>query len=459
MKQLCSPNRYVPKCVFLSIILGLIILNSCKEEELPADRRHVYEEGSFCERTFEDTQLVEEELNQLIYPLEGSSPGLSMDALVAIGEAVGDTPLVGLGEATHGTKEHFEMKDRLFRYLVENHGFRAMGFEATWGGALYVNDYVVNGNGTAKDAIGRMQFWTWYTEEVQALVEWMRDYNLDKSDDEKVYFYGFDMQSGVEEPEWIERYLLQNQPALVQQILPNIREVLDIIAARNYQSLTNAQRNNYRSGIRAAQTIFEANSASLIASSSQSEYDLMLKAFDVLLQFEDYSRPEPDRIRDDYMAENSEWIREYLGEDTKVALWAHNGHVTKDESYPTQGQFLEASVGEAYKNIGFSFNTGKFQALDGDWRLNTENEVTEIRCNTVNEVFEALTDANFYLVMADLTSTIHAKEYFSEDRDVLSIGALYDEANPNSYYRRYNLAEAYDVIVHFEVSTSAVPLR
>ena len=38
-----------------------------------------------------------------------------------------------------------------------------------------------------------MRFWTWDTEEVLALIEWMRAWNADATT-RKVKFYGFDMQ-------------------------------------------------------------------------------------------------------------------------------------------------------------------------------------------------------------------------------------------------------------------------
>lgn len=440
------------------LLMGLFLFSSCKEDELPPDRRHIYENGGFCERTFVETAPVVTELDQILYPFTDSNPNLPSEELTALGNAVGEASLVGLGEATHGTHQFFEMKDRIFRYLVENHDFKAIGFEATWGGALYVNDYVVNGNGNSRDAIAKMQFWTWDTEEVQTLVEWMYQYNLDKPDSEKIYFYGFDMQSGIEEEFWIEQYLTEHDPELNQDIIGTIKELVDIIGSGSYGNLTDEQRDEHRMNLQDAQAQFEAKAEALIAGSSQSEYDLILKAFDVLLQYEDIFRPVPDFSRDYYMAENSEWIRDYIGGGAKVALWAHNLHVTKDGVFPSQGEFLDVSQGEEYKNIGFSFSSGTFQALNGSWQLNTANEVTEVRCNSTNELFSSLSSRNFFIVSDDIQATTHSKDYFSVDRETLDIGAVYDESSPNSYYFRMNLTEAYDVIIHFDRTTAANPL-
>lgn len=41
-----------------------------------------------------------------------------------------------MGEATHGTKEFFQLKHKIFRYLAEKHNFRIFAFEADMGEAM-----------------------------------------------------------------------------------------------------------------------------------------------------------------------------------------------------------------------------------------------------------------------------------------------------------------------------------
>ena len=66
------------------------------------------------------------ELDSLIHPLSGASPELNHDDLQPL-SYLGSSRIVGLGEATHGTKEFFQLKHRIFKYLVENHGFKIFG--------------------------------------------------------------------------------------------------------------------------------------------------------------------------------------------------------------------------------------------------------------------------------------------------------------------------------------------
>ncbi|MET9864660.1 erythromycin esterase family protein [Streptomyces sp. NPDC006386] len=50
---------------------------------------------------------------------------------------------------------------------------------------------------------------------------------------------------------------------------------------------------------------------------------------------------------------------------TKVALWAHNGHITKSRhggSVPATGQHLRTRYGDAYYALGLLFGSGSFRA-------------------------------------------------------------------------------------------------
>jgi erythromycin esterase-like protein len=59
--------------------------------------------------------------------------------------------------------------------------------------AYRLNDYVLNGKGDPAKLIGGMYFWTWNTEEVLDMVQWMRQFNA--SGKGHVEFTGFDMQT------------------------------------------------------------------------------------------------------------------------------------------------------------------------------------------------------------------------------------------------------------------------
>src|SRR5262245_44825112 len=91
---------------------------------------------------------------------------------------IGNARIVSLGEATHGTREIFQLKHRLTEFLASELGFSIFAIEANIPEAYRVNDYVLYGKGDPRELLRGMYFWTWNTEEVLAMIEWMRRFNL-----------------------------------------------------------------------------------------------------------------------------------------------------------------------------------------------------------------------------------------------------------------------------------------
>ena len=106
---------------------------------------------------------------------------------------VGDARIVSLGEATHGSREFFQLKHRMLEFLATEKGFTVFSIEANMPEAYRLNDYVLNGKGDPAQLIQGMYFWTWSTEEVLDMVRWMREFN--KSGKGRLQFTGFDMQT------------------------------------------------------------------------------------------------------------------------------------------------------------------------------------------------------------------------------------------------------------------------
>lgn len=106
---------------------------------------------------------------------------------------IGKARIVSLGEATHGSREFFQLKHRMLEFLATEMGFTIFSIEANMPEAYRLNDYVLNGNGDPVKLIKGLYFWTWDTQEVLDMVLWMREFN--KSGKGRVQFTGFDMQT------------------------------------------------------------------------------------------------------------------------------------------------------------------------------------------------------------------------------------------------------------------------
>ncbi|MEM6317238.1 MAG: erythromycin esterase family protein [Bacteroidota bacterium] len=451
-----TPRLTFREAIWLLFLLPLI--NACQKDCSDPATCHTYQDN-ICEEAKTENVPVVSALETKIYPLSGSAPNLPSQELAGLDAIFEKAYFVGLGEATHGTLEFFEMKDRLFRYLVEKHGYKAIGFEATWGGALHVNRYVVDGIGTARDAVSKLQFWTWRTEEVVTLVEWMHDYNLDKSEEDKIYFYGFDVQSGSEEVLLIEDYLNRNAPNLTAEVVPKIEGLVETVGRdwQSYRALPASQKEGFRTGIAEAETTFVNNETTLVGASSQREFDLVKHAFTILRQYEEVvNSPQQNFPRDVYMASNSEWIRNYLGGEAKVALWAHNFHVGKGIPQ-LQGNELDLRHGDAYQVVGFSFAKGAFQAVRPGVGVTPFNRINEANCLTTNALLEEVGEEQCYIIFDELDTESIANEYFNSSQPFFSLGALFDPNTPHRYVYPDPLAVRFDVLIHFNDTNAAVP--
>ena len=68
------------------------------------------------------------------------------------------------------------------------------GIYSRFGGCEAINRYIHGEGGTAAEALSATGFAIYRTEEMENLVEWMRDYNVSAAQRDDLRFYGFDME-------------------------------------------------------------------------------------------------------------------------------------------------------------------------------------------------------------------------------------------------------------------------
>lgn len=54
----------------------------------------------------------------------------------------------------------------MLEFLVKEMGFKTFSIEADFAGTFAMNDYVVNGNGTALEALEEMAIGVWFTQRI-----------------------------------------------------------------------------------------------------------------------------------------------------------------------------------------------------------------------------------------------------------------------------------------------------
>jgi erythromycin esterase len=238
------------------------------------------------------------------------------------------------------------------------------GLEASYPECLRINDYVLDGRGDPANALAGQRFWTWDTEEVVALIEWVRGWNL--SHERKVKFYGFDMQFPGGAAAAMLDYLRLVAPGMVGESEADLWPVLTDLTADRFRFLPQATREKALSRADRILQTFDEEKQGWIARTGEHAWKRARLNAVVLNQF----RPETNR--DIAMADNVAALLDMEGPDAKAVLWAHNGHVARESDYveddktpiPNMGTKLHELFGDRHVVVGFAFNEGAFQAVE-----------------------------------------------------------------------------------------------
>lgn len=119
------------------------------------------------------------------------------------------------------------MKAEVFKALAANNGCHTFIIEGDFGGALKVNEYIHGGNGTAEEAVREIGFAIFRTEEMAALVDWMRAYNETAAEENKLYFYGMDIQRFDNNKEILLSFLDEAAPAMSEKYAEALSKLTD----------------------------------------------------------------------------------------------------------------------------------------------------------------------------------------------------------------------------------------
>ena len=436
--------------LFFAFVILFLLCSACKKEQIPT-------ESIVSFSPLQESLLSE--LNDQLYPISGASADLD-DAELAPLDFLGEAQVVGLGEATHGTKEFFQMKHRIFKYLVEKHHFRVFTFEMDFAESLFFDDYVtwkVEAN-LSTLMKNKMLFWTWKTEEVRELLEWMRIYNKDKPKEEMLRFIGVDCQFSTYNATKLVAFLVNYNENFSRIVNERLKDFQLLSSKRLYEDILDEDRDSIREDVEWVLTQIEERAEEIIELTSPDEYAIILQLAKNIVQVEQviysYNRDLGYNYRDDYMALNILWASDWL--QAKTTFWAHNFHVA-DRSYfrggGAAGHHLRATLGQDYQVIGFSFSQGFFNAVCGGLRtkLIREPPLNE----SINFLFHHAKTDQFIFNLRRENSKWSA--WLGESKKMLNVGSIFDKGIFHYYYTIY-FREEFDVIIYFDDTKNAVLL-
>jgi erythromycin esterase len=288
--------------------------------------------------------------------------------LVFLDNLMSDARIIGLGEATHGTSEFFQVKHRILDYLVKEQGVRLFALEANIPEMNRIDDWVRGGPGDPDVLLSLQGYWMWNAQEVLDLLLWARDFNQGRATEDQVSVQGIDMQLPGMAIHDVVAYLGTVDPAAALQADedyecywtfankdPGLPGVL-----HHWKTLSDPFLNACRQSMANILQSFDDHRSQWIAASSVKAFERARHNARVIQQSEEYESGIVSR--DTQMAENVEWILDQNGPQSRVVIWAHNLHI---HAHPNLlGGKLKERFEDDYLAVGLTFGGGDFNALE-----------------------------------------------------------------------------------------------
>lgn len=384
---------------------------------------------------------------------------------------IGQRRFVLLGESTHGTHEYYHWRDLITRRLIRSKGFRFVSVEGDWEALARFNDYVNHRTPETVDVVDIMRDldrwpqWMWGNEEFAALITWLRDYNENLDQEDRVGVYGLDMQNPQASMsaviDWLEDYdpqMGERAEVLYQpfrsgpdgfrhyaqslargetRLRQNVKEVAEWLEDLQQASPRDA-------------ALFSAKMNAMAVVSAEAQHHAMV-----------VGGPASWNVRARHMKEAFLKVAEWTGDDSRGVYWAHNTHVGDasatemvDRGEVNIGQLLRASQGrEQVYILGFATSGGRVVAGRGWGAPMQVMTIIPPRQGSLEALLaERGTDDKLWLFNADKVDPV-----WFEPRIHRAIGVVYNP--PHEAYVGTVAARRYDALFYIHETRALTPVR
>ena len=391
-------------------------------------------------------------------------------------QRIGDSRLVLLGEASHGTAEFYEMRARITRELVERKGFNIIAVEADWPDAACIDRYIHDSSSDPlleSKPFSRFPTWMWANQSVLEFTHWLKAHNEKiSSAEEQTGFYGLDLYSMFSSMEVVLNYLEEvdpetaevarlrygcmmpwaNDPAMYAQVTLTRqyreceKDVLDTL-----QNLMKKRVDYCRAD---GERFFNAEQNARLVANAERYYRTMY-----------YAENNSWNQRDQHMFETLKSVLKFRGPTSKAVIWEHNSHI--GDARATQmsargefniGQLARQEYGDNAYLIGFGTDHGTVAAAS-EW--GGPMEVKQVQPSHIDSYericHETMTD-NFLLPLRKPLQEITRNKLLSE-RLERAIGVIYrPETELQSHYFYAALPRQFDEYIWFDETRAVEPL-
>ncbi len=369
--------------------------------------------------------------------------------------------VLGIGEATHGSRELNDARLALTRRLVEKHGYRIVALEGSVDRLRLLEPYV-NGNSPLTPEISRLLasgIWIGMRSR-RELVEWIRGWNLQHPDD-RVRIVGVDPQDAISTHQRLGTFLAR---AYGDDVRKRWQSAESELKAADEQSLVFGDSSVdplVRQFLMEITAMLELDSALLTTRYGTRDVQAARDAAHELLEFSDFNGREGSTIshsRDWYMAARVLAALDQAGPQSHAVYWAHNAHVAHvPGSMRTTGSVLRSVLGCQYGALALTFGEGTVLAQmpnDAEDRL----AVTALPAGpeeSIESVLSALHEPGAVASWACDVEEASTPKWLQIPRNMHWVGGLHaPNSLPSAAFRSFNLLQDFDGIGYVRRTTA-----
>lgn len=401
------------------------------------------------------------DLNSKLLPLKTTKAENGFEDLQSLKETLKDKRLIGIGQSTLGAKEFFEIKHRFAEFLVEEMDYKLIAIDVEFAEANKVNDYIQGGKTSLKDAIwalreirwsadklskdnytinSRAYLASWTTTEVSDMLQWMKRYNENVGEQEKIRIYGIDMKLPENNIGEFFEYL-----HIVDNNLGTLysKKLRDIVMVHGFDMKYPLARplNLFTGLMKELENEFIGNKTSYINKSSSNEYEMANQALNAIIQWtiyqennQKYGVVEALNVREGFLTKNIEWILEYEKQfhNEKIIVLSHNRSISKtSKGIMSMGENLKEKFSDEYYAIGLDFYQGKFRAYGLDlWGNPISNYLAKfnIKSSPKKTLVSKLEKTNIPISFMDFKEAVEDENIhniLTKNQSFHNIGLLY----------------------------------
>lgn len=398
--------------------------------------------------------------------LTTTQAGSGFADLRALKQSIGGARIVGLGEATHGSRQFRQIRRRMVEYLMTELGFTVLAVESSYAESILFDDYILGkGSSSRVPALLRARYGS--LPETVETIEWMRRFNADPAHGNKLRFIGVDVQQTARPSRELAAYFDKVDGAYAKQVRRRTALFLDRAAVRAYWKANEATRRGVRADLDAIVLRLEEKRGAYVRASSKEAWRVARHLAQTLVQAEQvYAVMRGPNIaafnaRDRAMAENIKWILETQPRGARVVYWGHNGHVAGTHPLrKPQGAHLRTMFGDRYMSVATSFSEGSFRAVGrkgGRPTVSQSHTAEPALPGTVGATLRRTGHAILFVDLRRRPKNGPVADWFRKPHPIRSIGSVF--MGERYSYEHVVLPDAWDALIFIRETSASAPPR